>query len=132
MVVVIGMPNSPSSFLHSFLSLPYPCEVNKGSPPTDLNARTGEFNSYAEFTVILQQVRDQLGSGALDNMHIHVAGINYGKKGELNHLNLAESDFRYTELLGALKDYGVKGMVICESPNLEEDALLLQTAYGSL
>lgn len=95
------------------------------------HARTGKFNSYPEFAAILLQIRERLGSTALDNMHIHVSGISYGKKGEINHLNLEESDFHYAELLSALKDYGVKGMVICESPNLEEDALLLQTTYNS-
>jgi len=93
------------------------------------HARTGKSNSYPEFAAILLQIRERLGSTALDNMHIHVSGINYSQKGELNHLNLVESDFHYAGLLSALKDYGVKGRVICESPNLEEDALLLQTTY---
>jgi deoxyribonuclease-4 len=65
-------------------------------------------------------------------MHIHVAGISYGSKGELKHLNLEESDLRYVELLKALRDYDAKGLVICESPNLEEDALLLQETYSKL
>jgi deoxyribonuclease-4 len=60
-----------------------------------------------------------------------VSGIAYGKKGERNHLNLTESDFQYTELLQALKDYDAQGMVICESPNLEDDALLLQETYNT-
>jgi len=95
-------------------------------------ARTGRFNSYQEFTSILLQIKERLGRGALDNMHIHVSGIAYGKKGETKHLNLKESDLQYIELLKALKDYDVKGLVICESPNLEEDALLLQTTYNAL
>ncbi len=96
------------------------------------HARTGGFNSYREFTSILLQIEEKLGRAALDNMHIHVAGIAYGGKGEIKHLNLKESDFQYTELLKALKDYDVKGIVICESPNLEEDALLLQATYNTL
>ena len=96
------------------------------------HARTGGFNSYPEFTSILLQVKEKLGRAALDNMHIHVAGIAYGEKGEIKHLNLKESDFQYAELLKALKDYDVKGIVICESPNLEEDALLLQATYNTL
>jgi len=99
---------------------------------THWHARTGKFNSYPEFAAILLQTRERLGSAALDNMHIHVSGVNYGKKGEINHLNLEESDFCYAELLNALKDYDIKGMVICESPNLEQDALLLQATYSSL
>jgi len=96
------------------------------------HARTGIFNSYPEFTSILLQIQERLGRTALDNMHIHVSGIAYGKKGETKHLNLGESDFRYAELLRALKDNDVKGLVICESPNLEEDALLLQATYNTL
>ena len=96
------------------------------------HARTGEFNSYPEFASILLRVKERLGTAALGDMHIHVSGINYGKKGEIKHLNLEESDFRYAELLNALKDYDAKGMVICESPNLEQDALLLQATYNSI
>ena len=96
------------------------------------HARTGEINSHREFASILQQIEEKLGRAALDNMHIHVAGIAYGRKGERKHLNLKESDFQYAELLKALKDYNVKGIVICESPNLEEDALLLQATYNTL
>ena len=95
------------------------------------HARTGAFNSYLEFASILQQVKERLGRTALDNMHIHVSGIAYGKKGEKKHLTLKESDFQYAELLQALKNYGAQGMVICESPNLEEDALLLQETYST-
>ena len=96
------------------------------------HARTGAFNSYPEFASILQEVEERLGRVALDNMHIHASGIAYGKKGETKHLNLKESDFQYAELLQALKNYDAKGMVICESPNLEEDALLLQETYNLL
>jgi len=96
------------------------------------HARTWKFNSYQEFTSILLQVKERLGRAALDNMHIHVSGIDYGDKGERKHLNLKESDFQYVELLKALKDCEARGVVICESPNLEEDALLLQATYSDL
>ena len=96
------------------------------------HARTGEYNSYPEFASILEQIKRRLGDQALDDMHIHVSGIAFGKKGEIKHLNLKESDLRYEELLRALKDYQAKGLVICESPNLEQDALLLQENYHKL
>jgi len=38
----------------------------------------------------------------------------------------------YKELLKALYDYKVAGLLICESPNLEEDALLLKETYASI
>ncbi|MFC2056353.1 TIM barrel protein [Chloroflexota bacterium] len=96
------------------------------------HARTGAYNSYQEFVSILQQVERGLGRAALDDMHIHFSGIHYGAKGEIKHLALEESDLHYSDLLRALRDYEVKGLVICESPNLEEDALLLQKTYGDL
>ncbi len=96
-----------------------------------LHARTGKFNSYNEFSQVLDQVGEKLGREGLNSLHIHVSGINYGDKGEKNHLNLEDSDFRYQEFLQALKDHDARGIVICESPNLEEDALLLQRVYGT-
>jgi len=97
-----------------------------------LHARTGRFNSYEESIAILRQVEGRLGRPALDHMHIHLSGIEYGRKGEVKHLNLMESDLRYVGLLKALKEFEVKGLLICESPNLEEDAQLLQETYKSL
>ena len=110
-------------------------ELNGIAPCIDFahwHARTGRFNSYPEFVSIMQQIKERLGRPALDNMHIHVSGIAYGKKGEIKHLNLKDSDFQYVELIKALKDYNAKGLLICESPNLEEDALLLQETYNTL
>jgi len=66
-------------------------------------------------------------------MHIHLSGIVYGKKGEIKHLMLEDSDFQFAELLRTLKEREVKGVVISESaPYLERDALLLQQTYREL
>ncbi len=110
-------------------------EVEGIAPCVDFahwHARTGRFNSYEEFAAMLLQVEEKLGRQALDNMHIHISGIQYGRQGEIKHLNLKESDLHYIELLKALKTLGVKGLVICESPDREGDALLLQQTYASL
>lgn len=110
-------------------------EVEGLAPAVDfahLHARTGGANSYDEFADILRQIESSLGRKALGDMHIHVSGIEYGPKGERKHLVLADSDLRYTDLLRALKEFDVSGLLICESPNLEEDALLLQETYRSL
>ncbi len=63
---------------------------------------------------------------------MHVSGIEYDRNGEKKHLILKESDFNYPELLKALKEFEVKGLVICESPIMEEDALLLKETYIGL
>jgi deoxyribonuclease-4 len=97
------------------------------------HARTGKANSYREFSDILDQVERKLGRRALDSMHIHLSGIAYGRRGEIKHLMLPDSDLHYAELLRALKERRAKGVVICESvPDLEQDALLLQRTYRDL
>ena len=53
-------------------------------------------------------------------MHIHLSGINYGPKGEKNHLPFEESDFNYNACMKAFKDFNIKGCIICESPILEK------------
>jgi deoxyribonuclease-4 len=97
-----------------------------------LHAREGKENSYPEFTSILSKVEDALGKEGLANMHMHVSGIEYDRNGEKKHLTLKESDFNYPELMKALKEFKVKGLVICESPIMEEDALLLKRTYAEL
>jgi deoxyribonuclease-4 len=97
------------------------------------HARTGKANSYREFLDVLDQIEGKLGRRALDNVHIHLSGIAYGKKGEIKHLMLEDSDMQYAELLKALKERKAKGVIICESvPDLEQDALLLQRTYRNL
>jgi deoxyribonuclease-4 len=110
-------------------------EVEGVAPCLDFahwHARTGKFNSYSEFMAVLDLAEERLGRGALDDIHIHVSGILYGEGGERKHLRLKESDLQYTKLLKALKERNARGLVICESPNLEEDALLLQRTYRGL
>jgi deoxyribonuclease-4 len=92
----------------------------------------GSLKGYDDFAKILQYVLDNLGRPALDDLHIHIGGINYNEKGEKNHLPLLESDFNYVECLKALKDFNVKGCVISEGPMVEKDGLLLKNTYKKL
>lgn len=96
-----------------------------------LYSREGKANSYREFQRIFNKVRKKLGNEALKNIHIHLSGVDFNAKGEMKHLDLRESDFHYGEWVRALKDSGAEGMVICESPNRELDALMLKNLYLS-
>ena len=111
-------------------------EVENVMPCIDFahfHARTnGKYNSYNEFKEILEKIEKNLGKNSLQEMHIHITGIAYGEKGERHHLNLKESDLKYKELLKALKDFNVKGVVISESPNNERDALMMKNLYNKL
>lgn len=97
-----------------------------------IHARTaGEYNTYDEFCEILEKL-GTIGNYAIENFHGHLAGIDYGAKGEKKHLNLEESDMNYKDLLKAMKSFGVKGSLVCESPNIEDDTVLLKQYYMSL
>lgn len=108
-------------------------EIDQVMPCIDfahLFARSlGQNNTKKEFQNILEEIEKNLGKTALDNMHIHISGIAYTEKGEKNHLILKDSKLNYKDLIKTLKEFKCKGIVICESPNIEKDALLLQEAY---
>lgn len=110
------------------------CQELEGLLPcvdfSHLYAREGKANSYRHFYRILTKVGKKLGKSALKNIHIHISGAMFGEKGELKHLNLAESDFRYDDWIQVLKDLEIAGLVICESPIQETDALMLKQLYN--
>ena len=99
-----------------------------------LHARyNGISNTYDEFAQIFEKIGKELpDKKPLENFHAHIAGIEYTAKGERQHLNLEESDFNYKDLLKAFKDFDIKGAIICESPNIEDDAQLMKQYYLSL
>lgn len=111
-------------------------EFNQVLPCIDfshLYARTvGQNNTYDDFCKILETIGNKLGDFALNNFHAHVAGIEYTAKGEKKHLNLLESEFNYKDLLKAMKKFNIKGVVVCESPSIEDDAKILADYYRSL
>lgn len=98
-----------------------------------LHARSnGLYNTYDEIAEVLELVQTEIGKDALKTLHMHLSGIDYGPKGEKKHLELPESDMNYEAVLQVLIDFNVGGWLICESPNLERDALLLQETYQKL
>ena len=90
----------------------------------------GKYNSKEEFHEVLTLMEKKLGKDALNNVHFHCQGINYSEKGERNHMNLKDSDMNYKDLVKTWKEFKLKGIVVCESPNVEKDALLLKETYN--
>ena len=89
----------------------------------------GKHNRYDDFAATLAAIEARLGRPALDRLHVHISGIEYGRGGERRHQPLRRTKFRWRELLRALKDLRVGGWVVCESPGMENDALLLQRTF---
>jgi len=96
-----------------------------------LHARAGDgsINSYEEWAARLKSYSDALGKPSLKRLHIHLSGIEYGPKGEKNHLKLEEADLDLKALFKALQAAGAEGRILCESPIMEEDALNMKTAW---
>lgn len=89
----------------------------------------GKENGKESFDNTLTLVEEAMGKEGLRRMHIHASGIEYGPKGEKNHTPLEQSEFAWKELLASLKEHRACGTLICESPLMEQDALLLQKTY---
>ena len=96
-----------------------------------LHARPGDgtMNTFEEWSALLTAYQKAVGKAALKHMHIHLSGIEYGPKGEKNHLKLAEADLDLKVLFRALNDHGCAGRILCESPIMEEDALNMKKAW---
>lgn len=96
-----------------------------------LHARPGDgtVNSFAEFSLIINDYAHICGTESLQHLHIHLSGIEYSAKGEKNHLPIQESDLKITELFEALQQAGCSGRILCESPIMEEDALFMKSIY---
>jgi deoxyribonuclease-4 len=96
-----------------------------------LHARAGDgsVNSYDEWSRILETYGSKLGEKALKDLSCHLSGIEYSEKGEKNHLPIQESDFDLTALFKALNDFGCAGRILCESPVMEDDALIFRQTW---
>jgi len=92
----------------------------------------GENNGYDIFMKLLEKIKKKLGKKALSDLHMHASGIEWTQKGERKHHPFKESEFDWKGLLRALVEMEVSGILICESPLLEDDALLLKNEYYKL
>jgi deoxyribonuclease-4 len=99
-----------------------------------LHARPGDgsMNTYDEWQRTLEAYGTALGSAALKNLHVHLSGIDYTPKGEKEHLPILDSDFDLEALLKALDEFECGGRIVCESPVMEDDALVIKEMWHSL
>jgi len=93
-------------------------------------ARYGEkSNNYESFCNVLERMKEIKKENALKNMHIHFSDIEFTDKGERKHLVFDEGTLKWKDMVKAWKKYEIEGTAICESPNIEEDALKAKKEY---
>ena len=99
-----------------------------------LHARNGDgsMNTYEEWARLLELVGKSLGSDAMRRLHIHLSGIEYGLKGEKEHLPLQQSDLDLAALFRALAEFEAGGRILCESPAMEDDALYMKKLLAEI
>ena len=99
-----------------------------------LHARPGDgsVNSYDEWARLLEIYGRYLGNQAFGDLHVHLSGIQYGPKGEREHLMIENADLDIPALFSALRDFGCGGRILCESPVMEDDAQRLQQTWHEL
>jgi len=99
-----------------------------------LHARPGDgtMNTYGEWCQVLNDYAKTLGDAQLKHLHCHLSGIQYSKLGERKHVPIQESDLNLEELFRALRDCGAGGRIMCESPDMENDALYMQSVWGKI
>jgi deoxyribonuclease-4 len=99
-----------------------------------LHARAGDgsMNTYDEWARLLEAYSQALGTESLHRLHIHLSGIEYGPKGERNHLPLEDADLDLLALFRALQSFDCRGRILCESPKMEDDALKMQDTWREI
>jgi deoxyribonuclease-4 len=86
-------------------------------------------NTYDEWSRALDAYGLALGEAGLRSLHVHLSGIEYGPKGEKEHLPLKESDLDLRAIFQALLRYGCQGRLLCESPAMEDDAVYMRELW---
>jgi deoxyribonuclease-4 len=101
--------------------------------PAHMHARTnGKWNSKEEWNTIFDLYSKYLGKESLKHVHMHFSGIAYSEKGEKHHVPLLESDAKWIDFIRVLKERNIGGTVVCESPLLEKDTLLMIDTFKNL
>ncbi len=112
-------------------------EINDLVPMVDfahLHARdNGRFGKKEDFASALSEI-ESADPSFLKGLQMHASGIVFSEKGERNHVDLEsrENTFNYKWFLESLKEFSASGTIICESPSIEGDALLMKKHYDSL
>jgi deoxyribonuclease IV len=112
------------------LSQEFPGVVVPAIDFAHLHAR-GDFRIKGEddYRAIFSRLEQTLGDYVRD-FHCHFSEINYSDKGELNHFKLGtNNEPPFIPFMKVLAEQGYSGTVICETPQLEMDALKMKGEF---
>lgn len=85
-------------------------------------------NGYIDYKLVL----DRLESVGIKRLYGHFSAINYNEKGERNHLPLSRGGPEFGPLAKEILRRKISAVLICESPLLEADALVMKKVFEKL
>jgi deoxyribonuclease-4 len=92
-----------------------------------MHARTiGSLRTVKDMDLLLDEFFPLAG----DMPHMHISGVKYGSKGELEHLPLSSNEPDMSLLVEAMRDRRKDCTFVCESPLLEKDAVVLMNMFA--
>jgi len=89
----------------------------------------GKIKEKEDYDKIFELVEKKVGRKGLQTLHCHMSSINFSEKGEKNHLTMDHDTPPFKPLVKSLKEFNCSGTIICESPNIEKDALYMKKTY---
>lgn len=113
------------------------CTISQNYIPTldfgHINALThGSLKTEDDYREIIDYLFKTLGEEKAKKVHIHFSKIEYGDKGEIRHLTLADEKYgpEFEPLAKVLKEYNMEPVVISESSEImAHDAKILKEIY---
>ncbi len=100
-----------------------------------LHARDlGRFRTVEDFRKVVLKVEDELGTEVVRNMHCHFTKIEFTEAGEKRHHVLEEARYGpdFGLLARVIAEFKLRPVIICESPLLDLDAIVMRDTLKSL
>lgn len=116
------------------------CKLDKIFIPTldfgHINSRTrGGLKTKEDYKKVIDTIFKSLDEPRAKNVHIHFTKIQYGEKGEIRHLNMADNVYgpEFEPLAELLHEYKMTPVILTESNGTQaEDAQLLKKIYNNM
>lgn len=112
------------------------CEKVELTEPTvdwaHLHAREkGKLETTDDFKMVIDEIEKVLGTETVRNLHCHYSHIEFTNKGEKRHHTMDEVEYGpdFHLLASLITQLNLKPVMICESPNLDIDALKMRNIF---
>lgn len=96
------------------------------------HARISRIEKKEDYEKILDKFEDELGSMFKQAFHCHYSEIEFSEAGEGKHLPIGSKGPPFMPLLEALHERKYNGTIVCESPAMEKDVLIMKNGLKKI